>query len=144
MFWNQFWFVWTHLHSLRCEDNILEWLSQCWNIHATTARIWNSWKWRIGLQIVTRDQTWLGYPFMPWESTPRIPKFTFFSFFPWFVLHFTLFSIIFTYESENSKIYAMWAMFYQWPKNPKNLTFWNFLHCNRAFGSCHIHAFYTH
>jgi hypothetical protein len=38
----------------------------------------------------------------------------------------------------------MWAMFYQWSKIPKKLIFWNFLHCNRAFGSCHIHAFYTH
>ncbi len=50
---------------------------------------------------------------------------------------------IFTYESENSKIYPMWAMFYQWPKIPRNLTYLNFFHHNRAFGSYYIHTFYT-
>jgi hypothetical protein len=27
----------------------------------------------------------------------------------------------------------MWTQFYQWPKIPKNFTFWNFLHYNKAF-----------
>jgi hypothetical protein len=49
----------------------------------------------------------------------------------------------FTYKSENNKIHPRWAIFYQWPKIPRNLTFWNFLHCNKAFGSCHIHTIYT-
>jgi hypothetical protein len=52
-------------------------------------------------------------------------------------------SIVFSYESENNIIYSMWAMFYQWPKIPKkNINF--FKHYNMAFGSCHIHTFYTH
>jgi len=38
----------------------------------------------------------------------------------------------------------MWVMFYQWPKIPKDLTYLNFLHYNKAFGSYHIHTFYTH
>ncbi len=40
--------------------------------------------------------------------------------------------IIFIYESQNNKIYPMWAMFYQWPQIPKNFTFKNFVHCNRG------------
>jgi hypothetical protein len=32
-------------------------------------------------------------------------------------------SIVVTYESENNKIYPMWAKFYQWPKIHKNLAF---------------------
>jgi hypothetical protein len=94
------------------------------------------------------------------DSLLGLPNSPFSSFFPWHFLHFTIFShvkwnnfvpnfmwalkisIVFTYESENSKIYPMWAMFYQCPKIPKNLTFWNFLHYNRAFGSYHIHTFY--
>jgi hypothetical protein len=48
----------------------------------------------------------------------------FFSHFKWnnFVPNFIyayIISIFFTYEKKNSKIYPMWAMFYQWPKFPK-------------------------
>jgi len=74
-------------------------------------------------------------------------------FFPWHVIYFTFFShakwnnflpnfmkaskiyIVLTYESENNKIYPMWAMFYQWHKILKDLIYLNFLHYSRAFGS---------
>jgi hypothetical protein len=60
------------------------------------------------------------------------------------ILYRLLKFFFFTYESENSKIYPMWTMFYQWPKIPRNLIFLKKKHYNWAFGSCHIHTFYTH
>jgi len=47
-------------------------------------------------------------------------------------------------ESENNKIDPMWAIFYQWFKILKKLSFWKKLHYNTTFDSCHIHTFYTH
>ncbi len=49
----------------------------------------------------------------------------------------------FTYENENSKTYPMLTMFYQWPKIPRNLIFWIFLHYNKAFGLWHSYILYT-
>jgi hypothetical protein len=51
-------------------------------------------------------------------------------------------SIVFTYESENSKILSNMGHVLLMAQNI--LTFWNFLHYNKAFGSYHIHTFYTH
>jgi hypothetical protein len=39
------------------------------------------------------------------------------------ILYRPLKVFFFTYESENSKIYPMWAVFYQWPKIYRNLAF---------------------
>jgi hypothetical protein len=96
------------------------------------------------------------------DSLRRLPNSPSFSLFPWLALHFFFFlmlneiilfhnlcrplkvSVVFTYESEYNKIYSMWVMFYQWPKIKKKLIFWNLLHCNRAFGSSHIHTHFIY
>ncbi len=112
----------------------------------------------------SKVKTQLGYPL--WNAKDSLlghPKSPFSSFFLWHVSDFPffflmsneiiLFQILFRHleyllfslmKIKNSKIYSMWAMFYQWPKLPINFIFWNFLHCNMALGFCHIHKYYVH
>jgi hypothetical protein len=111
-------------------------------------------------EFLKSKQDW-GTPFESWESTLRTFKFTFFftfshdlsyisSFFfmsneiiLFQILYKLLKYLFFSLMKVKIKIYPILAMFYQWSKIPKFLTFWNFWHCNGAFGSCHIHTFYT-
>jgi hypothetical protein len=99
-----------------------------------------------------RVQTWLGYHIWTIKTKSQDSQIHLFFHFSHDVLYFTLFfnvkwnnfvpnfmstskiSIVFNYRSGNGKIYPMWAMFNQWPKIPKKMTFWNFLHYNSAFG----------
>jgi hypothetical protein len=84
-----------------------------------------------------RVQAWSGCPLWSTkDSLLGLSNSHFSSFFLWLVLHFFFVSHVkwnyfvqknlyaskifsfFTYKNENSKIYPMWAMFYQWPKFP--------------------------
>jgi len=110
-----------------------------------------------------RVKAWLGYPLKnTLDSFLRTQIYLFFHFsydllkFPFFLFmsnEIILFQILhrcvcvyiyITYENNNSKIYPMWPMFYQWPNFFRNFIFKFFLHYNRAFGFCHIHTFYLH
>ncbi len=123
----------------------------------------NFFQFMVIFHILQQGQTWLGYPlwnikdsFLIHSNSPFFHLSNNLSqFFPFFFhvkwnnfvpicIEASRISIFFTYENKNSKIYPMWAMFYQLPKIPKNFIFWNFLHCNKAFRFCHTHTFYVY